>query len=283
MGQVDVWHTGVLTPSEVISDHYLSFNVSPRKQNISTFLKSTPRISSRQKKVTHIFFPACFKLFTNCFLTKVIPLQPHNFILRVLISNLFENGATTRKPVTQVLIFPALVFLQYIDFYLKVTGFSTALLFTHGGNILPTCIAMGVVWQRSDFVLCCRFLSLLFSPFVFVMSVTVSRSSAPPIKAAVLSPSLTLCLMFGMSAGLSCFVCDVLGFVCACVCVISIFLIPSWCCRCVVWDLSCLHRPFYLCIIVSVVPMLSNGTIDLVTSLSWHRLKVLSEMSQQFL
>lgn len=109
MGQVDVWHTGVLAPSEVISDHYLSFNVSPQKQNISTFLKSTPRISSRQKKVT-FFSPACFKLFTNCFLTKVIPLQPYNFILHVLISNLFENGATTRKPVTQVLIFPALVF-----------------------------------------------------------------------------------------------------------------------------------------------------------------------------
>lgn len=49
----------------------------------------------------------------------------------------------------------------------------------------------------------------LLSPFVFVMSVAVSHSSTPPLKAVILSPSLTVCLMFGPSAGLLCFVCDI--------------------------------------------------------------------------
>lgn len=60
-------------------------------------------------------------------------------------------------------------------------------------------------------VVCCVSLSLsllfpmaLLSPFVFVMSVAVSHSSTPPLKAVILSPSLTVCLMFGLSAGFCC-------------------------------------------------------------------------------
>lgn len=49
----------------------------------------------------------------------------------------------------------------------------------------------------------------LLSPFVFVLSVAVSHSSTPPLKAVILSPSLTVCLMFGPSAGLLCFACDI--------------------------------------------------------------------------
>lgn len=42
------------------------------------------------------------------------------------------------------------------------------------------------------------FLSVaLLSLFVFVMSVAVSHSSTPPLKAVILSPSLTVRLMFG--------------------------------------------------------------------------------------
>ncbi len=52
-----------------------------------------------------------------------------------------------------------------------------------------------------DCKLACCVVSLFspapLSPFVFVMSVAVSHSSAPPLRAVILSPSLTVCLMFG--------------------------------------------------------------------------------------
>lgn len=111
-------------------------------------------------------------------------------------------------------------------------------------------------------------LSLLLSPFVFVMSVTVSHSSTPPLKAAILSPSLTVCLMFGPSAGLLCFACDTLFFWVCYRCFLHAVLVSLLCCVTVIllpYLVLSLH--YLLGYLSSVVPVLSYGTIKVVTFL----------------
>lgn len=118
-------------------------------------------------------------------------------------------------------------------------------------NILHARVVMSVFQVHADL---CYFLfpsSLLLSPFVFVISDIVSQSFTSHLKAALLSPSLAVCLMFRPRTGLLCFACDTFVFP-----VISGFFMPSLCCCCAEGGVSCRHLSFYLCYISWVISVL---------------------------
>lgn len=111
-------------------------------------------------------------------------------------SSLFKNVSFRKSLSCKCTFFRTFI---YINSYLEVTKFSAALLASAQCQYFVSmhcdCLSCDCTPARCVVSL---FLIALLSPFVFVMSVAVSHSSTPPLKAVILSPSLTVCLMFGL-------------------------------------------------------------------------------------
>lgn len=115
-----------------------------------------------------------------------------HFVWQVLFVQHFFRASLEAACYVNVTFFHKCI---YINSYLEVAKFSAPpFMSVHTVNIFSACAVMCFVRLSLSLSF---FLMVLLSPFVFVMSVAVSHSSTPALKAVILSPSLTVCLMFG--------------------------------------------------------------------------------------
>lgn len=167
----------------------------------------------------------------------------------------------------------------YINSYLEVTKFSAGL-FVSAQCQYFVCMRCDVCratacWLAAFSLALSLFPMALLSPFVFVMSVALSHSSTSPLKAVNLSPSLTVCLMFGPLVLVCCAVLVIWWHCFQCylsilhaalallLCCVRVILLPS-----VVLSLH-----YLLGCLRAVVPVLSCATIKVVTLLPGSILK----------
>lgn len=186
--------------SEVTSYHCLSFKVFYMKnKTISSFLNPTVLPAGK----TDNFCDECsfyFEKNSNSRLTSLSLLHwTAEFQLVCLNKQVFGNVAFKKSERKNCCFFHTYL-CKLLSRSCKIVYWP--FLSLRRVNILSGCIVMSVVQLHAG-LLCC------LSPFIFVSSDAVSHSSTPPLKAVVLSPSITVCLMCGPSAGLFCFASDI--------------------------------------------------------------------------
>lgn len=166
-------------------------------------------------------------------------------------------------------------------FYVEVTKFSSAI-FASPQSQYFFCMHCDVCCTFACWVVSHSlplFPIAMLSLFDFVMSVAVSHSFTPALKAVVTSRSLSVCLMLCPSASLLCFSCDITALFSLLSQYLSCHLsVASVLCEVILLPSQVLSLHYLLGYLSAVVPVLSYATIKVVTFSPWQHLKMLSGM-----